>query len=324
MKLKKNILAILTGTGLMLSACQKENIDIFLPDNVASADTNWVTDIAPSMSVSLLTADLAIPAYTDSIEINNNTTSLITSSGLRCSFRENSLTDSNNIPVSGKITMQSLLLKKKGDMIRLNKSTTSNGYVITSEGMFYIKLKKDGSSVKLATHSKMNIQYAESQPTSPIKLFYGTDAGQGGLNWYLNTDPDNNITALNDGYKVNTNRLNWINAGYLIDSNITQNISINISLAKHFTNANTIAWLVLKHHRSVINLNGDVVNRKFSCTGIPGGKEATILVISRQVDDYYLGREDITTSAGSGNLLSVPVTPVKITLDALMQYINSL
>jgi hypothetical protein len=324
MKLNKYILIFFVSVLILFSACQKENIDIFLPDNRQGADTNWVSNIDPSMPVSVLKSDLAMPAYTDSIEINNSSINFISSSGLQCAFQANSLTDSNNAPVTGKISMQSILLQKKGDMIRFNKPTISNGYVITSAGMFFIKLKKDGGIVKLASHSKLNVLYRDTQNIPVIKLFYGTDASQGVLNWYPNNDPDNNIIPSNEGYEINTNRLDWINAGYVIDSSPSQNISININLAKHFTNANTIAWLVFKNYRSVISLKGDAVNKKFSCDGVSSDKEATIIVISKQVDDYYIGSKDITTSTTGSTPLSIQVTPVKKSLDALLQYLNSL
>ena len=323
MKLNKYTRIFFVSIVILLSACQKENSDIFLPGN-GGADTNWVTNIDPSMPVALLQSDLAMPAYTDSIEITNSSTDFISSSGLQCLFPANSLTDSNNVPVTGKINVQSTLLQKKGDMIRLNKPTISNGYVITSAGMFFIKLKKDGRLVKLTTQSKLNVRYRDNLHIPLIKLFYGTDSGQGVSNWYLNNDLANNIIPSNEGYEVNTNRLDWINAGYFIESNISQNISINIDLAKHFTNANTVAWLVFKDHRSVISLRGDAVSRKFSCVNIPADKEATIIVISKQVDDYYIGSKDITTSTTGSTSLSVSVTPVKTSLDALLQYLNSL
>ena len=323
MKLNKYTRIFFVSIVILLSACQKENSDIFLPDN-GGADTNWVTNIDPSMPVALLQSDLAIPAYTDSIEITNSSADLISSSGLQCLFPANSLTDSNKVPVTGKISVQSILLQKKGDMIRLNKSTISNGYVITSAGMFFIKLKKDGRLVKLTTQSKLNVRYRDILHIPLIKLFYGPDTGQGVSNWYINNDAANNIIPSNEGYEVNTNRLDWINAGYFIESNISQNISININLAKHFTNANTVAWLVFKDLRSVVSLRGDAVSRKFSCVNIPADKEATIIVISKQVDDYYIGSKDITTSATGSTSLSVSVTPVKTSLDALLQYLNSL
>lgn len=326
MKLNKYILRFFVSVVILLAACQKENSDIFLPDNGlgTGADTNWVTNVDPSMSVSLLKSDLAIPAYTDSIEINNGSTEFISSSGLHCSFQANSLTDSNNVPVTGKIYMQNILLQKKGDMMRFNKPTISNGYLIISAGMFFIKLKKEGGLIKLVTQSKLNVRYRDSENIPVIKLFYGTDGNQAPFNWYLNNDPANNIIQSNEEYEVNTNRLDWINAGYVIDSNTSQNISININLAKHFTNANTIAWLVFKNYRSVISFNGDAVSRKFSCPGIPADKEATIIVISKQVEDYYVGSKDIITSTTGSTPLSVQVTPVKTSLDALLQYLNSL
>jgi len=326
MKQNKFIIFIFTSIALLLSACQKETSDVFLPDSgqLLGADTNWVTAINSSMPVSLLKADLAIPTHIDTIDIDNNTSYLNAASGLQCTFQPNCLTDSNNNPIKGDITAESLLLQNKGDLVRLNMSTIANGKVIGSAGMFFIKLKKDGAGVKLSPQAKINIQYRDTQNIPSIKLFYGTAGSLGILNWYVNNDSVNNITASNNGYEINTNRLGWINAGYPIEANPLENINISINLAKHFTNANTVAWLVFKNSRSVVNLNGDPVGKKFSCTNLPHNQEATILVLSRQVDDYYLGSKEIISTAGSGNLLSVAITPVKVSLDVLKQYLNSL
>ena len=322
MKLNKPILIFFASILSMLSACQKEKVDIFLPIN--GADTNWVTTIDASMPVSLLKSDLTIPVHTDSIEVGDTPADLFTSSGIHCSFQANSLTDSNNTSVRGKIALKSILLQKKGDMIRLNTSTSSNASILVSAGMFFINLNKDGKPVKLAPQSKLKVQYSDSLYIPFTKIFYGTGAGQGIWNWYLNTDPNNTIEHSAEGYEVNTNRLGWINTGYVADSNNLQSVRINISLAPHFTNANTIAWLVFKSQRSVINLNADTINKEFSIPGIPVDKEVTILVLSRQVDDYYIGSKDIITSTGGGTLLTVPLSPVKTSLDAMLQYLNSL
>ena len=309
--------------GAMLAACQKENIDIFVPDNRQGMDTSWLTNIDPSMPVSLLKSDLAMHPYNDSIEITNGITTILTSSGLQCSFPANCLTDSNYVPLRGKVEMQSILVQKRGDMIRLNKPTVSNDYVITSAGMLFVKLEKDEAAVKLALESKLNIQYRESQYNPSIKLFYGTDSGQNFTNWNANSYPLNNVTPFDDKYEINTVQLGWINAGNVMDSN-SQTISVNIDLAKQFTNANTMAWLVFKNHRSVVLLKADIMNKKFSSAGIPIGQEATVIVISRQVDDYYLGSKDILISASNGNQLTVPVKPIKTSLDALSHYIDLL
>lgn len=325
MKLKKYILLIIAGCVFLFSSCQKEDSDVFKPDNRHVMDTSWVSLIDPAMPVAILAADLSIPVYKDSIDIAGNTAAeLITASGLKFSLPANCLTDYNNAPIKGKVDVQSLLIQKKGDMIRLNKSSKVNDYVIASEGMFLISLKKNGGIIQLAPQAKIDIRYSETQPTHLVKLFYGEEMGQGWLNWHPNTEPVNNITALNEGYEINTSKLGWINAGYTIDSNASQNISISLELAKHFTNANTTAWLVFKDYNAAVNLKADAAARKFSVTGIPYDKDATLVVISKQVDDYYLGIKDIFTSASGGNTLSVPVKPVKISLDDLLQYLNSL
>ena len=326
MRLNKYILIFPVSVIIFLSACQKENIDTFLPydGQGTGADTNWVTNIDPSMPVALLKADLSIPNYIDSFDITDNDADLIFSSGLQCLIKANTLTDVNNLPVTGKIAMQNILAQKKGDMIRLDKSTISNNYMLSSAGMFFIKLTKDGNPLKLAPQSKLNVRYRETLNTPFIKLFNGITTPQGTINWYPDNEPGNDIIPFGEGYEVKTNHLGWINAGYVIDSAISQNITINIDLAKHFTNANTITWLVFKDYRSVINFTADAVSRKFLCPGVPSNKEATIIVISKQVNDYYMGSKDITTSTIGNTPLSVAVTPIKTSLDALLQYLNSL
>jgi hypothetical protein len=270
-----------------------------------------------------LQTDLATKEIiTDSIEISNSEISINSASGLRCMFPANSLLTNNNNPVDGKVAMESLLLQKKGEMIRMDRSTVSDNYVIASEGMFFLRLKKEGNPLKLRPETIVNVQYNKSNSSGSTKLFYSIDSGQGAAEWQLNTNPVNSIFPTSEGYQINTNRFAWINNGYVIDSN-SQNTSIHISLPKQFTNANTIAWLVFKNYQSAVSMSASIETKKFICTNIPPGKEAAVIILSRQVNDYYLASKNIVTP-GSGGILPVQATPVKTSFDVLLQYLESL
>ena len=71
---------------------------------------------------------------------------------------------------------------------------------------------------------------------------------------------------------------------------------------------------------------GNATLRRFMSAKVPVNQPVTVVVVSRQGDDYYLGHETTTTStsvAASG-IQSVAITPVKKTLDEVKQYLAAL
>lgn len=327
MKIKSFILVLFAG-GFLLNACQK-NIDIFIPDpgQINGPDTSWAVTVTAAMPVSILKNNLLQEPYQDSIIVSASVASIVTPFGIQLNFPANCCANAAGQPVTGKVQVEVLLAKKKGDMIRLDKPSTTNDSMLVTAGEIFIKLKKDGQALQLAPNVRINIRYIDL-PTNPqMNFFIGDETNTTHFNWLPNPDTANNkVIAGTQSYEIYTNRLRWIGVAYLYDLSNTVKVNVSADMASYFTNANTLAFTVFKDLRSVVAMHGNLNNRKFISGKLPVGKPITVVVISKQGNDYYLGYESTTTQAatsGSTNQL-VHVVPVKKSLPEILSYLNTL
>lgn len=327
MKLKTIILVLFTGV-FFLSACQKDT-DIFVPNTgqLNGPDTSWHTTITAAMPVSVLKNNLLPETHVDSFEVNANIATILTSTGLQVTFPPNCCVNGTGQPISGRVQVELMLVKKKGDMIRGNLPTTTNDSLQVAAGHIYIKLTKNGQQVQLAPGVKVNIRYADAPVNQFMKFFVGDETNATHFNWLPNPDLINNtVSAGTQVYEINTNRQKWISIAYVYDLNSVAKVNLSAGLTAYFTNANTIVFAVLKDLRSVAAMHGETAARKFISPKLPVGKAVTVVVISKQGNDYYLGYETTVTVAptsGSGNQ-SVQVNPIKKSLPEILVYLNSL
>ena len=327
MKIKAFILVLFTGS-LLLNACQKD-IDIFVPDpgQLNNPDTSWQNTITAAMPVSLLKNNLLTEPYLDSFTVNANIATVVTPFGMQVNFPPNCCVNSIGQAVTGKVQIEFTVVKNKGDMIRLNKPTTYNDSMLISAGEIFIRLKKDGQILQLAPAIRYNIHFVDLPVNTQMRLFVGDETNAERFNWLPNPDFLNN--TLNPGtqaYEIYTNRLRWINVAYTPSINTSANTAVTTDLAPYFTNTNTIAFTVFKDLRSVIAMRGNLSTRKFITEKLPAGKQITVVVISKQGNDYYLGYESATTvAATSGSPIQhMRVEPVKKSLPEILSYLSTL
>lgn len=327
MKLKTIILLLFAG-GLLLTACQK-NTDIFVPDpgQLNGPDTSWQATITAAMPVSILKRNLLPEIFVDSFEVNANIAIVTGPSGLVVTFSPNCCVNSIGQPITGRVEVEIVLVKKKGDMIRMNLPTTYNDTLLVAAGHIFIRLLKNGQPVQLAPTARINIRFIDL-PTNPaMKFFVGDETNSQRFNWLPNPDIANNIIfAGTQSYEIYTNRLRWISIAYAFDFNTAAKVNIAAGVANYFTNANTIAFTVLKDFRSVVAMHGDLSTRKFISGKIPVGKNITVVVISKQGDDYYLGYETAVTQSTLPTNASqvVHITPIKKSIAEILLYLSSL
>jgi hypothetical protein len=324
----KTIIKAFLGFALFLSACQKDT-DIFVPDpaQMNGPDTIWHNAITASMPVSSLRNSISIAAYQDTINVNTNIASIATPSGLQVSFPPNSFINNLGQAITGKIDVELMLVRSKGDMIRLNKPTASDNRLLVSAGEIFINLKKNGVPVQLAPGIKYSIRFSDGAPNQSMSLFMGDETNPEKFNWIPNPDTTNNKLFMgSQSYEIYTNHLRWLNCDYFYDTSNIQRITVTAALAPYFTNANTAAFTVFKDLRSVVGMYGNALTQKFSTGKLPSGKAITVVVISKQGNDYYLGHEStITLTSTAGNpIQSVQVKPVKKSLADIIHYLSTL
>lgn len=328
--MRKNItIILLLASCIFFTACQKD-IDIFVPDTgqTTGLDTAWHTSISSTMPVAALQTSLLIEPVKDSVELTAANFSYLTATnGLVCAFPPLSCVNSSGVAVIGKIQVELFVIKKKGDMVLMNKPTTSDGAMLVSGGEIFIRLKKDGQELTLAPGAKINIRYSDFPVNSNMKLFFGEERANGIFNWQPN--PDTLINRIGFGpqfYEITTNHLRWINLDYFYDTSGIARSAVSVKLPANYTNANTTAFLVFKDLRSVLRMNADVTERKFVTGKIPQGKAAWVVVISKQGNDYFFGKEAISTGLNTtvNGTQSISFTPVKSTLADIKTWLATL
>ena len=83
---------------------------------------------------------------------------------------------------------------------------------------------------------------------------------------------------------------------------------------------------MFKELRSVLKMNADVTERRFISGKVPNGKGAIVVAISKQGNDYFLGKETITTGVNitASNIQKVVLSPVKTSLADIKAYLATL
>ncbi len=323
----KSLLSIFFAAAFLLNACQK-NTDIFIPDagQLNGPDTVWTNAVNSSIQINSLKNNLLITPYVDSFEVNATVATVTSLPGLIVSFPPHCCVNAAGQAVTGRVQVELQIIKKKGDMVRLNKATTYNDSLLTTAGHIFIRLKKDTQQLQLAPGIKFHIRYIDLPINTQMKLFAGEE-----LNSYYNWLPippaaKDSIIFSTQGYDIYTSHLGWISISNIYDGNNLGFVKVVADIPAYFTNANTTAFAVFKDFRSVAAMRADVSSRKFVSNRLPVGKQITLVVISKLGDDYYLGTESATTQAqatGSANQ-AVRVAPVKKSFAEILSYLNSL
>lgn len=325
--MKLRIYIMIFFTGMVLTACQK-NIDVFVPDpgQLNGPDTTWKNTVTAAMPVSVLKNNLLQEPYRDSVIIGAAAATVNTPFGIQINFPPNCCTNAAGQVINGKVQVEVALAKKKGDMIRLNRPSTSDDSLMVTAGEIFVKLKTDSQTLQLAPGARLYIHYADLPGNQQMKLFVGDESDPNHFNWLPNPDLANNtLVAGTQGYEIYTNRLRWVGVSYLYDFANTTRVHVSADIASYFTNANTIAFTVFKDMRSVVAMRGELSSRKFITPKLPVGKQITVVVISKQGNDYYLGHGSaVTLSPTTGSVQQVQVVPIKTSLPQILSYLSTL
>src|SRR5436853_3831188 len=138
-----------------LVSCQKD-LDIFVPET--GPDITWHNNISSTMPVAELKNSLLLNIQRDSFIMGTAPVSL-TLPQLQLYFPSGCIHNPNGQPALGKVYVETYLLKKKGDMIRMGTPTTSNGRMLVSGGELFIKLRRDSGELFLAQGSTIHAIY---------------------------------------------------------------------------------------------------------------------------------------------------------------------
>jgi hypothetical protein len=330
----KNLAFIFIISTLLIS-CSKENSDLFVPypDNPLN-DTVWVAQPATTAAVNKIPEVLSTVSKADSVEVTVST-KVHYSEFLDITFPAAFARFPNGEQVTGKVKVEVIHLRKKGDFIRFARPTTSYGSLLETAGAFYIKVTKNGQELVMNSGKSITLSIRDANAVSNLmKVFYGVTP-QGNLpagtnplfTWALATDTGSAVnvftrqdsTGTYRGYELTAKGFNWVNCDYFIDQTLPKT-RIDAILPANFTNTNTTVFAVFKDQKIVVQLNGELATRSFFAPNIPTGKKITLIAISKIGDDLYSASKDVTVETN----MRVTLNPEKRTKAQLDQILDAL
>ena len=314
---------------LLFTSCHKDT-DLFIPDTTSiGLDTSWISTVTEQAPVSDVKRLLSKEKFLDSVDATAGGT-FQTSEGLTIIVLPQSLLLSSGQLATGKIYIETILVKQRGDMVRLDKPTTSFGRVLISGGEIFIRIRKENEELHLAPGKGIYIRYSDPAPTRLMKLFYGDESNPGRFNWISASGNQTSGGGVDtagspSGYQLFSTQLRWINCDYFADSSGTR-VNVTASLSAEYTNANTSVYLVFKEINSVAGMYGDAVSKKFTSPRIPSSKSAVVVSITKKgTNSYYLGHESIITGQTSNNgIQTVILKPQPTSITDIKGYLSTL
>lgn len=314
----KRISFLILISAAMLTGCEK-SFETFSPDNVNPADTVWASSAGNFTEVNLLHQNLVRPALVDSFDIATNSV-VEFPDNIRIEIAANSFMLNGTI-TTGKATAEFFLLKSKGDFIRFRKPTTSNGYLLESGGAFNLHISKNGQPVSLVPGKALRVTYRDAAPNNLMVGFTAnaplTGSGAVDFNWVRADSVI--VRAVQTGYEIYTNKLNWINCDYFKDT-AEQKTRIAIILPVAFTNSNTSSFIVYKNTKAVMQMGADALNRIWRKDKVPVNKQVIYVTITKRGSDYFLGTKEATISINQ----NVEMRPEKKSLQEIKNFLDAL
>jgi len=314
--------------GLILNSCTKDS-DVFVvdPGQITGPDTVWYASVTSDMPASKLQNSLVFAADRDSVNIDNITHTITFASGLTCTFPANAFVTNSGSAISGKVDLESYLLKKKGDLIKMAKQTISNNRTLVSGGTIFLQGKKDGAIVKLGNDKKIKLQFDNNYISSAMTLFDGDNTDPSISNWTPCADTISNynkILTTANGYEYYTNRMQWMNCNYFYNLLGGDSVKVALTLPPTFTNFNTIVYVVLNDLTSVVKLKSNASLKQFISNELPAGKSVTLVTLTKEGNFYYLGHNGFVTSNSSSDYQNININPTRVTFDELKNYLDNL
>ena len=309
--LMKN-LAFILFLSLFMASCSKENSDSFFPyTNNLVSDTAWAQQVPPNSEGFRLMESLMTPPIHDSL-IGATGAVFNFPNHLQVTIPPNGLSFLNGTVCTGNIRMEVVQLRRKGDMVRFSRPTTSYGKLLESGGSFFIRATNNGQELIVSPSAIIKIKYRQPSPNQRMSIFYGVQnfnspfpiGTNPGFTWTPATDSSfvnifqqqDSLGAIIRGYELFIKKLRWVSAGYFIDSTVPRT-RVNVILPRNFTNLNTNVFAVFNNENIVVELNPEFSTRTFITVNIPTGKPITIVTLSKLGADLHLGTRQVTITA---------------------------
>lgn len=343
----KNLLYTILALGLFLSTvgCDKDSDEFIktgtdvtvLPGTKPTTDTaifeveeNLISprpaDPAQSLPIEKLNDQLEKAVYKDSITAENGG-KIVTPDDVTVEFPANACKGNNGV-CKGKLDIEILILRTKGELISNDKPTVSKGELLTSGGVVFINAKQNGVSVTLISNKIVSIKYKMRPVESGMRFFDGGRPDRFKFDWALINNREigtwqDSATQVGGGYQIFTDRFGWINCDkFNTETNLTDKITV--ALPDSFSNRNTGVFLVFKDILSVVKLAGDPQTRKFmipkNYKGVPVGKQVFVVAYGTIKEKTYFAVQDLTIAQTN----ALTLKPQLLALDEIKKKILGL
>jgi hypothetical protein len=285
--MKRNIfpcLFIAIAASLVMVSCAKEDTASINPTPDMSPWSNGI--LAPTMKAN------APSAQSFSINASDSISQVRTASGNIYTFTDSTFVNADGSKVQGTISLEITEILKKSDMFFNGISTLSNGELIASDNMAYIKATANGKELKLNKDSKYTIFFHTTTDSSSIYAFQGYSNTFGITAWSQKTYNGAMATQVIDStkdsmfaFRLQSDSLHWVNCDHFINSNPAVNVTI--SLGDKTTYEEAAVALIFKKDKSCVLLSPNKKFNQWTITNMPSGKNATIVVLAKKNGSYY-------------------------------------
>ncbi|NNT70881.1 OmpA family protein [Flavobacterium sp. IMCC34852] len=273
--------------------------------------------------------------------------------GTKITIPKNSLMKPNGKYAIGKIDIELQEFYQKSDAVAANLHTMSDGIMLESGGMIYIKATSKGEELQLKKGAEMTIEMASKNNPSDMQTFYGYPKKDKTVDWstddnYIVTEQENWTTyavfywdgkeqrdtiyngkstkksfkrATTDAEKVSainttilqSTKLGWINCDRFYEIKDKTDLFVDVNL-KYKPEIR----LVFKDINSIMSGHIDK-NNKLVLGGIPLGRTATLMAFSCVDNEVYFAVKEIVINKNASVGLDLRKTSVAEFKTALQQ-----
>lgn len=287
---------------LLFASCMKDRSDEFIPYRDSTVnDTTWysvlnnnaaVFKIDTLFSTSLTSVD-SVDAVTGGTVQFSDGSSVYCPPGF-CTAG------------AGKVKIELLLLRKKGDYVRYAKPTSSYDKILEAGGTFRIRITQNGQPLQLQQGMYLGLQFPSPIINAGMHVYYGDSTGglPGNFTWETSSFDDElkayqaydsaNNTMVNL-YRMLVHKTGWGSCAYTT-TGYGSGTRFSVILPPNYTNANTAVYAVFKADNTVVRLTGDVSSRSFYAN-IAAGTELTLVAVSKRGNNLYWDSAAVTVNS---------------------------
>lgn len=333
---------------LVAASCRKDTT-VFIPTDtitIIESDTTWdndllsksnlSTNLLPTLSIEKLVNQLSAEPKFDTCNAERGGT-ITVPGNVTLTIPASACVTAQNRVCIGKLDVEILVLRKKGDFIAYNLPTSSGGRQLISGGVVSVRVRQNGQEVKLGAGKTIKVRYLMTEPDAQMQLFEGKIDGRFNFDWVqlptvgqVSTRPS--VATWVDstqrrGYDMVIDRLGLINCAKFGGDTASFNNKFTVSLPESFTNLNTSVYVVFKEMNSVLSLTGEPRTKTFVPVGrgLPVGRAVTIVAVGFVKEKFYFAKQEVIIQNSNGSTgQSVRLTPTALGKEDLKETLKNL